>query len=238
MSSPARTVNPVPPTAAAIIFAFKNAGVPAFYDRNDCVIYAHPAAVPESRALRTEHVMVEWTPSDPAPGEARLKATAWVPDGLPDFDQVGTVYTTPEQGPLADEAAQCARAVTQWFAKPRPKARAVLLAALAEYGITPHIIYGHWGVLAEIRLEELGVGRGTLEVADRGFSLDHLADAHTGWSIFPRDERRVCLSNPIYISGDGRTTVDCATDSADAAKAIADHLTTPPAPHPRPSADR
>ncbi|MFJ3365839.1 hypothetical protein [Streptomyces anthocyanicus] len=76
----------------------------------------------------------------------------------------------------------------------------------------------------------MGAGRGTLEIADRDFSLFHRPDEHSGWSIFPRDEHGVCLSNPIYISGDGETAVACGADSFAAAAAVAAHIAARQAP--------
>ncbi|MGW0844326.1 hypothetical protein ACWD26_30135 [Streptomyces sp. NPDC002787] len=76
----------------------------------------------------------------------------------------------------------------------------------------------------------MGAGRGTLEIADRDFSLFHGPGEHTGWSIFPRDEHGMCLSNPMYISGDGETVVACDADSFAAAAAVAAHIAARQAP--------
>ncbi|QKZ20276.1 hypothetical protein [Streptomyces chartreusis] len=76
----------------------------------------------------------------------------------------------------------------------------------------------------------MGAGRGTLEIADRDFSLSHGPDEHTGWSIFPRDESGWCLSSPLYISGDGEAVVACGADSFAAAAAVAAHIAARQAP--------
>ncbi|MER7688778.1 hypothetical protein [Streptomyces sp. NPDC097610] len=116
------------------------------------------------------------------------------------------------------------------YAVPTRIAVATLRAALTQFGIRYRTIRGTWGELTEIRLADVGAGRGTLEIADRDFSLFHGPDEHTGWSIFSRDEHRVCLSNPIYIAGNGRTVVGCAADSFAAAAAVAGHIAAYQAP--------
>ncbi|MER6684677.1 hypothetical protein [Streptomyces olivaceoviridis] len=105
-----------------------------------------------------------------------------------------------------------------------------LHAALTRFAIPYRTIRGSWGELTELSLADVGAGRGTLEIADRDFSLFHGWDEHTGWSIFPRDEHGVCWSNPIYISGDGETVVACWADSFAAAAAVAAHIAARQAP--------
>lgn len=114
-----------------------------------------------------------------------------------------------------------------------PDACMLLTAALAEYAIPAHVVNDNaWGSVVEIHLAEVG-GSGTLEIADRGCSIFHTADEHTGWSIFQKDasgEFVPATCSPLYISGDGDTVVDCAADSAAAVDAIMDVLTAAPAP--------
>ncbi|MEU5181206.1 hypothetical protein AB0G49_14250 [Streptomyces longwoodensis] len=127
--------------------------------------------------------------------------------------------------------------ITGTAAEPQPKTTAVtlLLAALAEYGIPSNISHDPaWGSVVEIRLTEAGASTGgTLEIADRSASILHKAAEHTGWSIFRKDadgEFVPATCEPLYISGDGTTAVDCATDTAAAVDAVLDVLTEAAAP--------
>jgi hypothetical protein len=134
---------------------------------------------------------------------------------------------------LATEAEQCARAVAEWFSSPRPTAGALLLGALAEYGIradsddvgmscavafdreTPS-----WNVRSSFHLS----------VGDRAPSVDHVPASHTGWTVFVHDDRGEPIGEPLYIAGGGGL-VDCAADSATAAARIADYISAPVSRH-------
>ncbi|MFI9052482.1 hypothetical protein [Streptomyces sp. NPDC053427] len=217
----------------AVLSALADAGVAAYLDPEDRVIYAHPTSVPQSKALDGMHVMIAieeaWFPSSDAPP---MRASAWVPDGSPDFHELGTVYASIEARPLAEEAARCAQAVADWLAG--RLAGFVLLAALAEYGITPGdglaITYSSHSDSYEVLLPLPGDQYARLVVADRDGSVRHVPAAHTGWSVFLHDEHGEPLGDPVYIAGDG-AFVDCAEDSAAAAAVIADYLTTPVSRH-------
>ncbi|MEU5486025.1 hypothetical protein [Streptomyces mirabilis] len=107
----------VPSTARSIVAALTEAGVGAFYYAEEKVILAHPAGLSEATVFARPHVMLTWQgPPDGQGDGMKLEATAWVPDGTPDYALVGTVYTTATRAPLAEEAARCARVVAQWFA--------------------------------------------------------------------------------------------------------------------------
>jgi hypothetical protein len=222
----------VPPTAAVITSTFVNAGVGAFWEAEEGMLIAHPLTTRQDDALNGEHIMVEWSsavPNTPTEERATLTATVWVPDGKPDFMQVATAYSTPDSRPLDEEAAQCARAVAEWFAEPRPTAGKVLLAALAEYGITTYD--DHLGMSYGIPVDQdtapVHIRNGFhLSVGDRQPMVDHVPAAHTGWTVFVHDDEGEPIGDPLYISGDGGL-VDCAEDSAAAAAAIAEFITAP-----------
>lgn len=124
--------------------------------------------------------------------------------------------------------------VTGTETEPRPTAATVLRAALDANGVPfQEEESAMWGAVVVIRFEDAGTGTGTLEIADRGWSIGHAPDTHTGWSIFRRDadgEFVPTACEPLYISGDGTTVVDCATDTTAAVDAILDVLTAAPAP--------
>jgi hypothetical protein len=213
-----------PAATLDILAACTAFGVAAFHDAEDNVIYAHPSHVSQDRALDGRHVMIQWDEAQAARDRTRLSATAWSPNGRPDFHQADTLYTTPAPGPLADEAQHCARAVAQWMTDPDRTAGTLLLAAFAEHGIVP----GEALTLVEsvhsdsydlsVQLDRWTYGR--LSVADRDGSVRHIPAAHTGWSILLHDERGDTVGNPVYITGnDG--LVDCAKDSAAAAAYVA-----------------
>lgn len=241
MSTTARTV---PAIATSIITALTDAGVGAFWD-TERILIAHPAGLTEEQALTGEHVLVDWTA---APGAttldgAKLEATAWEPDGLPDYAQIATVHGTPPDCPPGEEVAQCVAAVAEWFAGPRLTAGAVLTAALAEYGIADgnglSIEYGHphdHGDSLSVLLPLPGDTYAHLVIADRDGSLRHLPTAHTGWSLFLHDEQGDPVGNPagdpVYIAGDeDGGPVDCVKESAAAAAFIADFITSPVSRH-------
>jgi hypothetical protein len=159
-----------------------------------------------------------------------LDATVWEPDGLPDYTDIANLHTTPDDCPAFSEAAECARAVADWFAGPRQTAGDVLLAALAEYGITADTglsaTYLHSGDRVSIPLSLPDGEEGRLCIADRDGSLRNVPAAHTGWSIFRHDVWGEPTGDPLFITGGGEL-VDCAADSAAAAAFVADLLTAP-----------
>ncbi|MEU0857456.1 hypothetical protein ABZ352_18735 [Streptomyces griseofuscus] len=234
---PSTTTAPVPPSAEIVLSALSAAdGAAGFFDQEDRAIYAHPTSVPRANALDALHVMIDYEtfdPEQPYADRALFTATAWIPDGAPDYHQVGTVYSTDVRRPFAEEAARCAQAVADWFAQPGRTAGSVLLAALEEYGITPgdglSVAYGAHSDTYDIPVL-LGEAYGRLSVADRDGSLRHLPGAHTGWSVFLHDEHGEPLGDPVYLAGTD-CTVDCAEDSAAAAALIADWLTWPASRH-------
>ncbi|MFJ9416646.1 hypothetical protein ACIRPT_20990 [Streptomyces sp. NPDC101227] len=207
-------------TTAIALEALAAVGVPAYFDEEEGLLVAHPADVPQRKALSGEHVVL--SPLD-LTGRG-YRAAAWVPDGAPDFAETATVYETP-----GSDAAQCARAVAEWFTTPRPNAGAVLLAALAEWGITAHS--DDVGMSYAIPLDPATPAadvrdRPHLSVGDRNPSVGHVPAAHTGWTVFLHDEFGEPVGDPLFISGYSGP-VDCATDSAAAAEAITDYLTCP-----------
>lgn len=223
------TAPAVPVLAAPIIAALTDAGVGAFWDTDEQFLVAHRAGLTETQALHGEHVTVDWSEVDCE----SLRATAWEPDGLPDYTDIATVYTTPPAGPVSDEAARCARAVAEWFAEPRPTAGGMLLAALAEYGITTYD--NHLGMSYGIPVDQdtglMHIRNGFhLSVGDRDPMVEHVPAAHTGWTVFVHDDEGEPIGDPLYISGDGEL-VDCAQDSAAAAAVIADFVTAPISRH-------
>lgn len=225
-----------PPIASTIMSALTAAGVGASWETEEGLLIAHPLATPLDDALKSEHVMVAWSsgvPNRPVEERALLEATAWVPNGAPDFDQIATVYLTPDSRLIGEEAAQCARAVAEWFAEPRPTAGAMLLAALAEYGITTFDHDG--GTTYAIPVDQdtgpIHIRRNFhLSVGDRESMVGHVPAAHTGWSIFVHNDDGEPIGDPLYIVGDGGL-LDCAQDTAAAAAAIADYITAPVSRH-------
>jgi hypothetical protein len=108
---------------------------------------------------------------------------------------------------------------------PATAAASRLLAHLAARAITgTRIDSGQWGELVEVYVDGHSPALGTLEIADREFSVHHETGAHTGWSIFARDENGDLDSEPLHISGDGETVLDCLADSIAAADAVADYI--------------
>lgn len=106
-----------------------------------------------------------------------------------------------------------------------PAAASKLLAQLSARAVTAtRIDEGSWGELVEVYVDGQGTALGTLEIADRNFSVRHWTGDHTGWSIFARDENGDLASEPMWISGDGETAMDCRADSAAAAHAVAEYI--------------
>ncbi|MEV0487318.1 hypothetical protein AB0I69_42800 [Streptomyces sp. NPDC050508] len=228
---------PIPFGALTVIAQLIDAGVGAFWDYDESMLIAHPATISEDDALMSgQHIMVNWSGADrvTAPDGASFEATAWEPDGLPDYDKIATVYATPVARPFDEEAARCARAVAEWFAGPRLTAGDLLIAALAEYGITAEtgmsVDYGTHSDIVSVALPLPYDAYAHLIIADRDGSLRHVPAAHIGWSVFLHNEEREALGDPVYIAGDGGF-VDCAEDSAAAAEFIADFLTSPVSRH-------
>ncbi|MEU1355383.1 hypothetical protein ABZ410_15990 [Streptomyces cinnamoneus] len=149
-------------------------------------------------------------------------ATAWEPAAKSDFIEVATVFK-------AEDLALCVQAVAEWFTTPRPTAGAVLLAALAKWGITAHS--DDIGMSYAIPVDQTtpaadARNRPHLSVGDRSPSIEHVPAAHTGWTMFLHDENGEPIGEPLFISGDGGP-VDCDTDSATIAELIADMVTYP-----------
>ncbi|WP_433860249.1 hypothetical protein [Streptomyces kronopolitis] len=226
------TTVPIAPDDA-VLSACEDIGVAAFFDPGDRVIFAHPTDVPQSEALNGMHIMIaieEATlPSSEAPP---MRVSAWVPDGPPDFCELGTVYASDGGHPVAEEAARCARAAADWLAG--RMAGLLLLEALAEYGITPgnglSITYSSHSDTYDVLLPLPRAGYARLVIADRDGSVRHVPAAHTGWSITLHDEHGELVGDPVHISGDG-TPLDCAEDSAATAAFIADFITAPVSRH-------
>ncbi|WP_208874745.1 hypothetical protein [Streptomyces sp. PBH53] len=197
-----------------VLEALAAVSVPGYFDEDEGIVIAHPADVPQNKAKRGEHVVVF-----PHRG---YYVTAWEPDGTPDFTQIATVYE-------GNDVNLCARAVAQWFTTPRPSAGAVLLAALAQWGITAHSddVGMSYAIPVDPSTRAKDVrNRPHLSVGDRNPSVEHVPAAHTGWTVFVHDENGEPVGDPVFISGDGGP-VDCDADSAAAAEAIADYLTHP-----------
>ncbi|MER6232542.1 hypothetical protein ABT169_25905 [Streptomyces sp. NPDC001616] len=221
-----------PPMAATITSALTAAGVGAFWEPEDGMLIAHPLTTNPDNALNSEHILVEWSgavPNASAGERATLEATVWAPDGTPDFTQLATAYSTPDGRPLGEEAAQCARAVAEWFAEPRLTAGGMLLAALAEYGITTYD--EHLGMSYAVPVDQEAApghihSSFHLSLGDREPMVAHVPSAHTGWTIFVHDDQGEPIGDPLYFAGDGGL-VDCAKDSATAAAVIADYITAP-----------
>ncbi|MER7694385.1 hypothetical protein [Streptomyces sp. NPDC097610] len=230
------TAAPVSASADAVLSALTAAGVGAYFDPEERVIFAHPAAVAQDSVLHGEHIMLSWSafgPDSPHQDRARFEATAWIPDGRPDFHQLGTVYTTPVRRALTAEAEQCARAVDEWFSSPRPTAGALLLGALAEYGIRADSddVGMSYAVAFDPETPSWNVRSGFhLSVGDRDPSVDHVPASHTGWTVFVHDDQGEPIGDPLYIAGSGGL-VDCAGDSAAVAAVIADFLSAPVSRH-------
>ncbi|MGA5411522.1 hypothetical protein ACPCSC_30245 [Streptomyces lavendulocolor] len=230
------TAPAVPALATVIITALTNAGVGAFWD-TELILIAHPAGLTQEQALTGEHVVIDWmaTPGATTLEGAKLEATAWEPDSLPDYAQIATLHATPPGCPRGEEVAQCVTAVAEWFAGPRQTAGGMLLAALAEYGLVEgKEVFVSYGTHSDRYSVPLPLADGTqaqLIIADRDGSLRHLPNAHTGWSVILHDGLwGEPIGDPVYITGDGEL-VDCAEDSANAAAFMADFVTAPVSRH-------
>lgn len=117
-----RAPDPVPGTAQRLLDALQRARVAGFYDAEEGVVIAHPVHVPQDRALKEPHVLLQvFTASDGWPDG--FSAVAWKPDDGVDFHEVATVFES--RGlPGADAVDRGAQAVAQWFAEPKPTAGA------------------------------------------------------------------------------------------------------------------
>ncbi|MFD4933462.1 hypothetical protein [Streptomyces virginiae] len=221
------------PAVAAVISTLKAVGLGAFYDTEDRAVIAHPIQIPEEHALNGPHVMVQWGPynnGQTSTAKASFRATEWVSDGS-GFREMGTIYATPSRQPFTTEAQRCASAVREWTLKPGHTAGEVLLTALAQYGLAPgngvSVSYNANSDSYDIPIPFTRGEHGRLSIADRDGSFRHYSGRHTGWSILLHDERGKAVGDPVHISGDGRTSVDCAVDSEFAAAVVADWVTAP-----------
>ncbi|MBY8887235.1 hypothetical protein K7472_20630 [Streptomyces sp. PTM05] len=108
----------------------------------------------------------------------------------------------------------------------------VLRAALAERNVTVHEGTGpYYAIPLDPATPAQEVyHRAHLSVADRNTSTEHDSPAHTGWTVFLRDDNGESVGEPLYIAGDGEV-IDCTVESAAAAAFIAGWLTA----HQRPS---
>lgn len=128
-----------------------------------------------------------------------------------------------------DQLDECAAAIAAWVTDPLPTAGDVLLAALADYGVTVHT--DDVGMSYAIPLDPATsapevYNHRHLSVADRNPSVHHDPATHTGWTVFLHDENGEPVGDPLYIAGTGEP-VDCAADSQAVAAFIADWLTVP-----------
>ncbi|AXI91376.1 hypothetical protein SAM9427_37045 (plasmid) [Streptomyces sp. ETH9427] len=100
-------------------------------------------------------------------------------------------------------------------------ADSLLLAHLSARAVTgTRFDSGQWGECLIVPVE----GHGTLEIADREFSVRHAVDAHTGWSIFTRDANGDLNGEPLFCSGDGESALDARADAIAAADAVAQYI--------------
>ncbi|MGW1275568.1 hypothetical protein ACWD4V_01235 [Streptomyces tsukubensis] len=202
-----------------ILEALATAGVAAYVD-DDGLLIAHPADVPRDKALCGEFIILATLDGS----QDWYRAEAWVLYGGDFFEPIATVFDM-----LIPAPVQCARAVAEWVTTPRPSAGAVLLAALAEWGITlPGEDAGSsYAVPLDPATPAKDVhNRPHLSVGDRDDSVEHVPAAHTGWSVFLHDEDGSPVGDPLFISGDGGP-VDCHADSTAVAEFIADFLSRP-----------
>ncbi|KUN37723.1 hypothetical protein AQJ30_15680 [Streptomyces longwoodensis] len=210
--------------STTVFAALTEAGMAGHWHDDEQLIVAYPASVSPAEALDREHIVIDWTGT--APDSVEFSADAWEPDGRPDFTQTGTAYATPVPRALDLEAVQCAKAVAEWFADPVVTAGQVLLEALAVHGLTAYT--DDVGMSYAIALED-GVAPDRvrdglhLSVGDRSPSIDRMPSAHTGWTVCVHDHNGEPVGGPVFSTGDGGL-VDCAADSAAAARAIADRV--------------
>ncbi|MFD0352973.1 hypothetical protein ACFVHW_04375 [Streptomyces sp. NPDC127110] len=215
-----------------VLAVLKNVGLAGFCDNECYAVYAHPLDVPRERVFDSAHMMIQWATDDLEQphtyDRSSFRASLWEKEDRY-FYEMYSIYATPVRQPFKAEAERCARAVAEWFREPEHTAGAMLLAALAEYGILP-------GSREDSDTYDVPVAftrerHGHLSIADRSGTVQHSTSVHTGWSILLHDERGECVGDPVYISGDGRMVIDCAADSDRAAALVADWLTAPLSRH-------
>ncbi|MFF0754449.1 hypothetical protein [Streptomyces sp. NPDC004267] len=220
-----------PAGASTIIAGLAAVGVSAFWDTEEGLLIAHPVDISKEEVFRSQHVTVSWDADEDTSAVLSLEPVVWEPDGLPDYFERAYLPSTPADCPAGSEVAHCAGVVADWFAGTRQTAGDVLLAALAEYGITKAFgrteSYLGSGDRVAIPLPLPSGGAGELSIADRNGSLRQVPSAHTGWSIVRHDVWGEPIGDPLFITGGGEL-VDCAADSAAAAAFVADLLTAPP----------
>ncbi|NEE25425.1 hypothetical protein G3M53_08085 [Streptomyces sp. SID7982] len=99
----------------------------------------------------------------------------------------------------------------------------VLHAALAEYNIKT--MTGDAGLSLAIPLNNTPLhemfNQRHLLVSSHGPSIDHAPEDHTGWIVQIHDALGHPVGDPIHAAGDGTALINCTTDSAAAAAAIA-----------------
>ncbi|MGW3154578.1 hypothetical protein [Streptomyces sp. NPDC001089] len=118
---------------------------------------------------------------------------------------------------------------TEWKPSRLPTAGSVLLAALADRGITAYA--DGLGMSYALPLDPETparevCNRAHLLVADRSPSTDHDPATHTGWTVVLHDDSGQPVGSPLYTAARAEQ-VDCVAESATAAEFIADWLTSP-----------
>ncbi|MER6129882.1 hypothetical protein ABT173_46465 [Streptomyces sp. NPDC001795] len=221
------TPTPVPGNEQRLVDAVRRQGLGGYYDHEDGVVIGYPSGVPQERALRGEHLVLQVLRGGDG-WQAGLCVTAWVPDGGPDFHELAQVFASCGL-PTQAEIDRGAMAAAEWFSRPRPNAGEVLLAALADYGITPAVCDSAFGVPLALDVDGDAVWSGAhLSVADRSGSTNHVPAAHKGWAVFLHDSAGEPVGDPVFAQPVSFGRQDCLEDSARAAAFIADYVTAPP----------
>ncbi|WP_329020386.1 hypothetical protein [Streptomyces sp. NBC_01601] len=217
---------PVPGTAQRLIDAVRRHGLGGYYDSEEGVVIGYPADVPQERALRNEHIVLQVVTSG-GNGHEGLHVTAWIHDGGVHFHEVAQVFVSPGL-PTQEDFDRGARAAAEWLSKPRPEAGTVLLAALAEYGITPTACDTSFGIPLDPEVADGSVWSGAhLSVADRSGSTKHVPAAHAGWAVFLHDASGEPVGDPPFATPVSFGRPECHEDSARAAVFIADYISAP-----------
>ncbi|WNZ14885.1 hypothetical protein [Streptomyces sp. 11x1] len=143
-----------------------------------------------------------------------------------------TVYVGADElqmwGPEGDGARtdSAATAVTfaEWLTKPAETAGTLLLAALAEAGVHAVRDLLSYAVALTPGTPNDEVMDGlNIKIADSAPDVDHAPDEHSGWHAWLCDSDGTPVEEFYDGTADG-APVDCATDSAAAARAIADRI--------------
>ncbi|MEU8540829.1 hypothetical protein AB0C52_12730 [Streptomyces sp. NPDC048717] len=193
------------------------AGIPTFYDVEENLLFAHGPTVSRARARYSEHVTIGTRYMQPG-----YCAAAYVPDSPPDYHKIATVYDDPNP-----DMRECAKAVIDWFTRPRISAGGVLMAALSKRSIP--VCTDDLGLSYAVPLDPATPAaeifqRPHIAIGDRNPSIDHPADTHTGWIVQLVDRDNEPIGPPLFKGSDW---VDCEADSAAAADVIARLLYRP-----------